>query len=99
MTETAPDFSWLFIQMLLGLLLVLGLAMVFIRYVIPRTRLGRLAKSGWARVLSRQPLDPSHHLYVVKIVERYFVIASSSHSIATVTELTQDEGRKIEQGT
>ena len=46
-----PDFTWLFVMMMAGLVICLGLAVVFIRVVLPRTRLGKGRVGDWARVL------------------------------------------------
>lgn len=95
MTST-PDFTWLFIKMLAGLLLVLGLAFVFIRVVLPKTKMGRSRRNSWVSLIDRYPLDQHKSLYTVKIMERYFVLGSSENSVNLVTELTREEGEKIE---
>ena len=95
MTST-PDFTWLFIKMVAGLILVLALAVILIRVVLPRTRLGRSRKASWASLIDQFPLDPNRSLCVVKILERYFVLGSSEHSIHLITELSKAEGEKIE---
>lgn len=95
MTPT-PDFTWLFIKMIAGLVLVLALAIVLIRFVLPRTRLGRSRRPSWAQLIDRLPLEQHRTLYVVKILERYFVLGSSEHSFSLITELSKPEGEKIE---
>jgi flagellar biogenesis protein FliO len=97
--NTTPDFSWLFIQMLAGLILVLALAVVVFRFVLPRTRLfrGRLG-GGWATVLDVARLDPHHNLYLVKIAERYMVLGSGEKGVTAVAELTAAEGERIVKG-
>lgn len=96
MTPT-PDFTWLFVKMLAGLILVLGLALVFMRFVLPRTRLGRNRGSDWARILDIVRIDPHRSLYLVKIVERYFVLGTGGtgeNSLHLITELSAAEWEK-----
>ncbi len=92
---STPDFTWLFIKMLAGLLLVLGLAFILIRVILPKTKMGRSRRNSWVSLIDRYPLDQHKSLYIVKIMERYFVLGSAENSINLVTELTQEEGEKI----
>lgn len=96
--QNTPDFTWLFVKMILGLLLVLGLAVFFVRFVLPRTRLGKGRGRNWAELLDMVRLDQSRSLYLVKIVERYFVLGAAEHSLQIVTELSKEEGEKALQG-
>lgn len=93
-----PDFTWLFVKMVVGLVVVLGLALLFIRFVLPRTRLGRRGDASWASVEDAVRLDPHRSLYLVKILERYFVLGASEHSLQLITELSLAEGEKISSG-
>ncbi|MBI2083110.1 MAG: flagellar biosynthetic protein FliO [Deltaproteobacteria bacterium] len=98
--EGTPDFAWLFIKMIAGLILVLALAIVLIRYVLPRTgaRWGRRPKDGWVRIVDRFALEPRKSLYLVKIAERYLVLGTGEGSLSLIQELTAEEGGKIENG-
>lgn len=96
MNPAAPDFTWLFVKMVAGLVLVLGLAVVFVRFVLPRTRLGRQRNVSWARILDRLTLEPHKNLYLVKMGDRYLVLGATEHSIQMVTEIAKSEGEKIE---
>lgn len=93
---TTPDFTWLFIKMLAGLILVLGLAILFIRVVLPRTRLGRGRGNQWFHLVDRLPIEPNRNLYLVKIIGRYFVLGGTEHSINLITEIAAADGEKIE---
>jgi flagellar biosynthetic protein FliO len=97
MTAT-PDFTWLFVKMVIGLVLVLGLALVLFRYVLPRTKFARRGGASWASVEDTVRLDPHKSLYLVKILERYFVLGASEHGLQLITELPASEGEKIAAG-
>lgn len=81
--------------MVAGLVLVLGLAFFFIRFVLPKTRLGKRRSISWAEVVSSFALEPHKHLHVVKIAGRYLVLGTSENSVGLITELSQAEGDKI----
>ncbi len=91
-----PDLTWLFIRMMGALVLVSGLAIVLIRFVLPRLKVGRRKISSWGSLVDRRPLDTRNFLYLVKITGRYFVLAGGDHSLTLVTEMSQSEGEKIE---
>lgn len=93
---TTPDFTWLFVKTLAGLILVLGLAVVFVRFVLPRTRFGRQRHVSWVKVLDRFAMEPHKSLYLVKMGDRYLVLGATEHSIQMVTEIAKSEGEKIE---
>ena len=95
---TTPDFTWLFVKMVAGLVLVLGLAIVLIRYVLPKTRMGRMRVNSWAEVIDRLAIDSHKSLMLIKMSGRYFVLAASGEAIGLVTELSKEEGEKIETG-
>ena len=97
--NTTPDFAVLFVKMLVGLVLILGLGLVFIRYVLPRTALGRRQRPGTVEILSRIPLEARKSLWIVKVVERYLLLGASDNSLNLITELSQSEGEKIEGNT
>lgn len=95
-----PDFAVLFIKMAAGLILVVVLAVVLIRFVLPRTGLGRWGRGripDWAVVLGRYPLEPRKHLYVVRVFERYFLLGAAENSLSCLGELSKAEGEKFEK--
>lgn len=96
--NATPDFTWLFVKMILGLILVLILAVFFLRVVLPRTRMGRMRQGHWASILDGVKVDQTKTLYLIKILERYFVMAAGEHSFQVVTELTREEGDKALKG-
>lgn len=95
MTST-PDFTWLFLKMLVGLVIVLGLAVFLIRYLLPKTRLGRRKGNQWMVLVDRLSIEPRKGVYLVKILERYFVLGITEQSVNLITELSKSEGETIE---
>lgn len=88
------DFTWLFIKMLLVLGIVCILAILFLKYVMPRTGLVRAGHRGkYFSVLGRYQLEHRKSLYLVEVGKRYLVIGCADHGINTLAELTEDEVR------
>lgn len=96
MTES-PDFTWLFLKMMAGLVLVLVLAVVLVRFVLPRTRMGRGGKGSWLTVIDRYPVGRSSHLLLVKVAARYLLLGASESSVNLVTEISKEEGESLEK--
>ncbi|MBI2066633.1 MAG: flagellar biosynthetic protein FliO [Deltaproteobacteria bacterium] len=100
--EGTPDFAALFMKMIAGLVLVLVLAVVFIRFILPRTGLvggrfwGRRGQGIEVKVLERVVLEPKKSLYIVKLLERYFLLGSAEQSLNLITELSKNEGEQLE---
>ena len=86
------DFAWLFVRMVVGLVFVLALALFLIRYVLARKSSRR---GSWVTIVDRFSLESRKHLYLVKIVGRYFVLGSGEQSLNVVAELNSSEGDKI----
>ena len=97
---STPDFSWLFVQMVIGLVLVLALALFLFRFVLPRFGLGRRRKRGlpWAELEDVVRLDARNSLYLVKMFERYLVLGVSENAFSLITELSSADGEKIMGG-
>ncbi len=84
----AVDFTWTFIKMLGMLGIVSVLAVLILKYAVPRTGLmKRFSGSSRMRVIERMPLEPKKSVYMVSICGRYFVIGASEHAISLVSEI------------
>jgi flagellar biogenesis protein FliO len=54
------------------------------------------ATPEWIKVIEKFQLEPKKNLYLIKVVGRYFVMATSEQGVVPVTELNAGEGEKIE---
>lgn len=88
--STAVDFTWLFIKMLLVLAIVSIVALLILKYAVPR--FGKSFQKGrYFSVLARYTLEPRKSLYLIHIGKRYLVIGSSDHAINLITEVSKEE--------
>lgn len=86
------DFTWLFVKMLMVLMIVCILAVLFLKFVVPRTGLVRAVQKGrYFTVLGRYQLEARKSLYVVEVGGRYLVIGCADHGITVLAELTEQQ--------
>lgn len=89
---SAVDFSWLFIKMLLVLAIVSIIAVLLLKYAVPRIGpLKAFQKSKYFSVLGRFVLEPKRSLYLVNVGKRYLVIGVSDSAINLITEISKEE--------
>jgi len=90
---SAVDFTWLFVKMLFVLAIVSILALLILKYAVPR--FGFLKpfhqRGRYFTVLGRYSLEPKKSLYLVNIGKRYLVIGTADHGISLITEITKEE--------
>lgn len=91
-TEGAIDFTWLFVKMLLLLGIVTILAILVLKYAVPRLGVMKRFQHGrYFTVLGRYVLEPGRSLYLIHVGKRYLVIGVADHGINLVTEISEDE--------
>lgn len=98
-SETAMDFTWLFLKMLFILGAVTILAVLILKYGIPRTSFyKRMSKGRLFRVITMQHVAPRKSLYLVEICNKFMLLGVTDHAITPVLELSKEEVAKIEEG-
>lgn len=82
------DFTWLFLKMVFAMIFVIALAIVVLRYLLPRLP-GRRMRGGGAEVsiLERIPLDGKKYLVVLQVEGRRLLISVSENHAGLITEL------------
>lgn len=94
-TEGAIDFTWLFVKMLLLLGIVTILAILVLKYAVPRLGVMKRFQQGkYFTVLGRYALEPGRSLYLIHVGKRYLVIGVADHGINLITEISEDEAGK-----
>lgn len=87
--------TWLsLLWVLICVVVIIGLAYWFTRYMASRGGLGALGVSKGNeqfRVLARLALGKDQALVVVQAGERYFLLGVTQSSVSTLAELTQEE--------
>ncbi|MBI4211436.1 MAG: FliO/MopB family protein [Deltaproteobacteria bacterium] len=90
--STAVDFTWLFVKMLGALGVVSVLAILTLKYLVPKLGFARRFQEGkFFQVLQRHTLEPKKHLYLMKLGQRYCVLGASDSGIQFITDIPKDD--------
>lgn len=86
--SSSVDFTWLFLKMVFAMIFVIALAIVVIRFIIPKLTFNRgaVARSD-LRIVDRIPLDARKSLYVLQVEGRRLLIGASEHHVGFIAEL------------
>lgn len=81
-----------------GVVLVISVALIYAVFLLVRRFVpsGTLRENGEIKILSSRGMGTGKAIHVVEIAGRYFVIGASENSLTCISELTEEEGRKIE---
>ena len=85
---SSVDFTWLFLKMVFAMIFVIALAIVVIRFIIPKLTYNRGASSrSNLRIVDRIPLDARKSLYVLEVEGRRILIGAGEHHVGFIAEL------------
>lgn len=88
----AVDFSFLFLKMMAALIVVCVLALVILKYVVPRMGYFRKFTAGRTiSIVARQSLDHKNHLYIVRVGAKYALVGSSERGLKLIMELKKED--------
>ena len=85
------DYSVPFIRMLAALAAVIVLAVIVLKFLLPRFGFAQRNKYKMIELENRFALEPKKHLYLVRVAKRHFLLGSSEHSLSLITELQSNE--------
>lgn len=79
--------------LLVWVLIIIGLAYVFTKYVVGRGKLGRMGtgKGQLIEVITRMPAGKEGQLLLVQVGGRYFLLGQTAAGITNLAEFTQEE--------
>lgn len=88
-TPAEMSFGWLLVKTILAMALILGLAILFIKYLMPKFSNG-MARSGghMIKVLDRMPIDARRSLMIIQVENKKSVIGVSEAGFTHVMDLT-----------
>lgn len=86
------DFTWLFLQMLLALVVVCVAAILVLRYLLPKLSWAKKWQKGnQIELVARYGLDPGCAVYLVKIGKRFFALGGGEQGLQVITEVSSEE--------
>lgn len=80
-----------FLWMLVCVLLIMGLAYWFTKYVAGRGALGAFSGGRRMEVLDRMPLGRDQSLILARVGERYLLLGAGTAGVTLLAELTEEE--------
>ena len=80
-----------FLWMLVCVVLIIGLAYWFTKYVAGRGALGAFSGGRRMEVLDRLPLGRDQNLILARVGERYLLLGAGTAGITLLAELTEEE--------
>ncbi len=90
-SSSAIDFSLLFIKMIASLVVVCVVAVLILKYLVPRLSFAkRFANAGDVKILSRTNLGPKQYLFLVKVQKKCMLLGVTDHSINKISDLEGD---------
>lgn len=90
--DAGISFGWLFVKTLVAMIIVIVLAFVFIRYIMPRLHWGRgLRKGSNITILERQALEARKHLYLVRVGRKTVLIGTADQRISKIMDVETEE--------
>ena len=82
------DFTWLFLKMIFAMIAVIALAIVILRYVVPKLGLHRrFTGRSDLRVVDRIPLDAKKMLFILEVEGRRLLVGAADNHVGLVAEL------------
>ena len=90
-TASLLSLVWVFICVLL----IIGLAYVFTKYIVGRGKLGRLTagKDDIVKILARVSVSKDGQLLLAQLGERFFLLGNTTSGITKLAEFTPEEAQ------
>ena len=89
--ETGISFGWLFVKTIIAMVIVIGLAFVVLRYVLPRFQGAHRFSNSRIKILERFGLEPRKGLYIVKVGGKTALIGTSDHAVNKLMDLEEKD--------
>jgi flagellar biosynthetic protein FliO len=93
--SSAVDFSFLFLKMIAALVVAVTLAILVLKYAVPRLSFARkLSDDQRIKILSRVSLGAKQHLYLVKAAEKCILLGVTDHTVTKITDVEEPRETK-----
>jgi len=93
--SSAVDFSLLFIKMISALIVAIVLAILVLKYALPRLTLSkRFQENRDIKIISKFSLGAKRDLYLVKIKEKSILLGVTDQSIGKIADINNEADEK-----
>jgi len=86
------DFTYTFIKMVFAMVVVIALALLLIRYVLPKLTFARVqGKGGGIQIVDRVALDARKSVCILKVDGKRYLVGVSENYIGTLAQLRSSD--------
>lgn len=90
-SQDLPTYEALFLKMLLAMIFIVAMAVLILKYVVPRISSFQKNKGdSEIQVLDRHGLEPRKGIYLVKIKNKVLAIGVADHNMTKLSEWEDD---------
>jgi flagellar biogenesis protein FliO len=90
------SFLWMLVQTIFALALVIGLAYLIFRVILPRLAVN-YGSNNMVRVVDRIGLEARKSLYVIEVAGKWMLVASSENGVQFIAELDASSAKLAEE--
>lgn len=92
LTQNTPDipslsYGWLFAKMILAMIVIIALALVTLKYLLPRMIKLRQNPNSKIAILDYHSLEPRRSIYVLQIENQKVAVGVTEHGINKICDL------------
>jgi flagellar biogenesis protein FliO len=89
--DANTSLGWLFVKTLIAMVIVIALAFICIRYLLPRLQMAKQRGKSRIQIIERIGLEPRKALYIIKVGNKAAVVGSSDHNLSKLIDLDADD--------
>lgn len=86
-SNTELSYGWLLLKTIGALAFILFLAILFIKYILPRLTYQASKKGSAIKVIEKFPLEARKSLWIVEVESKRLLLASSEQGLTKIDEL------------
>jgi len=90
------SFLWMLLQTIFALAMVIGLAYLIFRVILPRLAVS-YGSNNMVRVVDRIGLEARKSLYVIEVAGKWMLVASSENGVQFIAELNAADAKLAEE--
>lgn len=89
------SYWFLLLKMITASCVVIGLAVLILKYVLPRVAANRTNTKSAIKILDFQAIDAKKIIYIVQIENKRVAIGVTEHTINKITDLTDTSEKSL----
>lgn len=91
LVDTGISFGWLFVKTILAMVVVIALALVLIRFILPKFRWSSRGYASRIKILDRFGLEHRKGLFIIQVGKKTALIGTSDHQVNKLMDLDPED--------